>query len=70
LLAFTDGVPEAKSPTDEQFSEERLEALSSTASVSAEQRLEDIKNAVHQHVGTAAQSDDITMLAIRRLPTA
>lgn len=67
LLAFTDGVTEAKSATDEQFTEERLEALVAADTSSATGLIEAIQHDIRQHVGSAAQSDDITMLAIRRI---
>jgi sigma-B regulation protein RsbU (phosphoserine phosphatase) len=66
LLAFTDGVTEAKNAQDELFSDERLESLTASAPPSAEGLLRHIQAAVNAHVGGASQSDDITLLAIRR----
>ncbi|HLF02138.1 MAG TPA: PP2C family protein-serine/threonine phosphatase [Anaerolineales bacterium] len=66
LLAYTDGVTEAKNMQDEMFSDERLEALAASAPLSAEGLLDHIQAAVNAHVGGAPPSDDITLLAIRR----
>ena len=50
------------------FSEERLEAaLRAAAGLSAAQIVKSVAEAVRGFVGTARPSDDITMLAIRRL---
>jgi sigma-B regulation protein RsbU (phosphoserine phosphatase) len=66
LLAFTDGVTEAKNAADEQFTDERLEHLMLTTPPSAEGLLDHVQTDVQRHVGNAPQSDDITMLALRR----
>ncbi len=66
LLAFTDGVTEAKNANGELFSDERLEALLAGAPPAAEGLLDHIERAIKDHVGSAPQSDDITMLALRR----
>lgn len=66
LLAFTDGVTEAKNLADELYTDERLEALMAAAPDSAEALLASVQADVKLHVGNAPQSDDITMLALRR----
>jgi sigma-B regulation protein RsbU (phosphoserine phosphatase) len=68
LLAFTDGVTEAKNTADEQYTDERLEMLMTAAPDSAEALLAYVQADVKLHVGLAPQSDDITMLALRRVP--
>ena len=68
LLMFTDGIVEAKNAADEVFSDERLETLLASAPRSAENLLDSIEQAVREHAGEAAQSDDITLLALRREP--
>ncbi len=68
LYLSTDGVVEAANPQQDVFSEERLEALlrESGGRTSAEiVRL--VGDAVRAFIGEATPSDDITMLAIRRL---
>jgi phosphoserine phosphatase RsbU/P len=66
LLAFTDGVTEAKSPSGAFYGEERLLALLAETTPSADALLERIERAVEQHTAGAERSDDITMLALRR----
>lgn len=68
LLAFTDGVTEAKNAIDEQFTDERLAALVGEMPPSATGLLDLIQADLQKHVGSAPQSDDITMLALRRDP--
>ncbi len=66
LLAFTDGVTEAKNAADDQYTDERLVELMASAPHSATGLLDLVQDDVQKHVGTAPQSDDITMLALRR----
>lgn len=66
LLAFTDGVTEAKDASGRLFSEERLLALAAGAIPSAAVLLDRIEAAVSAHAGDAERSDDITMIALRR----
>lgn len=68
LLAFTDGVTEAKNAIDEQFTDERLAELVAHTPPSASGLLDLIQTDLQKHVGNAPQSDDITMLALRRDP--
>ncbi|HLF27898.1 MAG TPA: SpoIIE family protein phosphatase [Anaerolineae bacterium] len=68
LLAFTDGVPDARSPAGEFFAEERLLSLVQAPAASATALLELIYTAVRRHIAGADQFDDITMLALRRQP--
>ena len=71
VYLFTDGVTEAADPHDELFSEQRLEAvLRADAGVSAADIVKSVAQAVRDFVGTALPSDDITMLAVRRLAPA
>ncbi len=70
LLAFTDGVTEARDERGLFYGEERLlEAVASPIS-SAQTLLDAIESSVAAHVGGAEQSDDRTLLAVRRLPAA
>ena len=67
FFTFTDGVTEAENQEHEQFGEARLEALlkEMTDKTPAEV-VSRISTEVHAFAGEAAQSDDITQLAIRR----
>jgi sigma-B regulation protein RsbU (phosphoserine phosphatase) len=69
IYLFTDGVTEAANTQDELFSEQRLEAvLRDAAGTPAADIVNSVARAVRDFVGTALPSDDITMLALRRLP--
>ncbi len=69
IYVFTDGVTEAANLDGELFAEARLEAVlrASTAYSSAAAIVKSVGEAVRGFVGTALPSDDITMLAVRRL---
>jgi serine phosphatase RsbU (regulator of sigma subunit) len=64
LLAFTDGVTEAKGPAG-FYGEERLVALARVPS-SAEALLSALDAELAAHVGGSERSDDVTVLALRR----
>jgi serine phosphatase RsbU (regulator of sigma subunit) len=67
LVLFTDGVIEARSAAREFFGEDRLSELAAAHSGLGAQALCDrIVEAVKEHAGGQAQSDDITVIAIRR----
>ena len=68
LLLYTDGVTEAINSGDEEFGEQRLQAvLAQLTSNSSQDIIERIKACVSNFAGEAEQSDDITLLAIKRL---
>ncbi len=68
LLLYTDGVTEAINSGDEEFGEQRLQAvLARLTSNSSQDIIERIKACVSDFAGEAEQSDDITLLAIKRL---
>jgi len=68
IYVFTDGVTEAADLQEALFSEERLEAvLRDAAGCTSADMIKSVAAAVQGFVGTALPSDDITMLAIRRL---
>ena len=68
IYVFTDGVTEAANSQDEMFTAERLETvLRAAAGCSSAQMVKSVAAAVRDFVGSALASDDITMLAIRRL---
>jgi sigma-B regulation protein RsbU (phosphoserine phosphatase) len=68
IYVFTDGVTEAANVQGEMFSEARLEAvLRDSADSSSAEIVNAVTQSVHGFVGNALPSDDITMLAVRRL---
>ena len=68
LLLYTDGVTEAINSGDEEFGEQRLQALlAQLTGNSSQDIIERIKACVSDFAGEAEQSDDITLLAIKRL---
>ncbi len=70
LYLFSDGVTEAHDPAGLLFSEERLEAvLRAVSGRRSAEIVTVISDAVKSFVGTAPASDDITMLALRRMPS-
>ena len=67
LVMFTDGVTEAVNSADEEFGTERLDAILCTmADKNCQQMVEAIKAGLSEFVGDAEQSDDITMLLLKR----
>jgi serine phosphatase RsbU (regulator of sigma subunit) len=68
LLAFTDGVTEARGPDGQLFGQERLLRLLAEPSPSAAARLARIADAIRAHAAGADPSDDLTLLAAWRLP--
>jgi sigma-B regulation protein RsbU (phosphoserine phosphatase) len=71
LYVFTDGVTEASDAEGALFAEPRLEAvLQSAAGRPSAEVVRSVAEAVRGFVGAALPSDDITMLAIRRIDPA
>jgi sigma-B regulation protein RsbU (phosphoserine phosphatase) len=67
LLLYTDGLSEAFSPKGDMFGEERIiSALQAGAKKSAERLLQRIETELDEFVGDEEQSDDLTMLLLRR----
>ena len=70
LIGYTDGVTEAVGPANAQYGEHRLyAALTPMAGGGSSRVLDAILEHVHDFVCDTPQSDDITLLAIKRLPT-
>jgi sigma-B regulation protein RsbU (phosphoserine phosphatase) len=68
LVMFTDGVTEAMDSECREFGEERLEStLAAVTSYSCQQIIEAVRADVATFVGEAEQSDDITVLALKRI---
>lgn len=67
VLFYTDGLTEAFNAAREQFSDARVcTFLSTTEAQSAAELVDALFNDVHDFVGQAAQSDDITALVLHR----
>ena len=68
LLGYTDGVPEASAADGSFFTVEQLKSILDAPSSSVRELLDRIANSLQEHIGEADQFDDITLLAIRRMP--
>jgi serine phosphatase RsbU (regulator of sigma subunit) len=68
LLGYTDGVVEARSKQDQFYAQEKLLSLLEESVISADSLLYRVASEVISHINGAEQYDDITLLAIRRLP--
>ena len=69
LFLYTDGLTEAENVHQELFGEKRMEKTLQ-AGMTAVDQLRSMHRAVHAFVGSAEQSDDLTMLCIRFLGSA
>jgi serine phosphatase RsbU (regulator of sigma subunit) len=66
LLAFTDGVPEAHNPEDEEFGEERLQQLlRQTAHLPADEISARISAGMKDWIRDAEQYDDLTFIVMK-----
>lgn len=70
VVAFTDGIVEARSTAGDLYGEEALRNLVRAPAPSAQAILDRIEAAVERHEVGAGRSDDLTLLAVRRLPEA
>ncbi len=68
LIGYTDGVIEALAPNGEFFTRKRLLSILKQQPTTALDLVERIKANLTTHVHSAPPSDDITMLAVQRLP--
>ena len=67
LVMFTDGVTEAEDAEYNEFGTDRLDnILRQHANSSCQQIIETVKDGLKNFVGNAEQSDDITMLVVKR----
>ena len=65
LLAFTDGVPEAHNPEDEEFGEERLQQLlRQTAHLPADEISARLSDEMKDWIRDAEQYDDLTFIVM------
>jgi sigma-B regulation protein RsbU (phosphoserine phosphatase) len=67
IFTYTDGINEAKNEDGDQFTEERIFEMKENAWADGKDFLDEILQRIHAFRGAAAQSDDITMLALRYL---
>ena len=66
LLAFTDGVPEAHNPENEEFGEERLQRLlCETAHLPADEINLRISAELKNWIADAEQYDDLTFIVMK-----
>lgn len=68
LMAFSDGVPDARNPDGKRFTVEGLFSLLKQSDPSVAALLERIEATLRAYIADAEQFDDITMLAVRRAP--
>ena len=70
LFLYTDGLTEAENKDHQLFGEQRImEQLQSAGDKLPEVLIKDMQVAVEKFVGEAEQSDDLTMFAIRFMPS-
>jgi len=67
FFGYTDGVTDAVSPTGKIFGKKRLEMLMERYSNSARDFERGLKARLFEHIGDAAQTDDITFLVVQTL---
>lgn len=68
LLVYSDGITESTNADDEEYGEERLRALlRGQCRRTAPEIIDTVVASVRNHAGGAAQSDDMTLLVIRRV---
>lgn len=66
IFLYTDGVTEAKNPAAELYGEARLlSSLQNSPKESLTEMIHHIRTEVREHANGAAQSDDVTMVALR-----
>jgi serine phosphatase RsbU (regulator of sigma subunit) len=71
LVLYTDGLVESMDPTGRQLGEQKVaERLGAVARPTARAAVEDLFATVVQHQAGLVASDDLTVLAVRRLPVA
>ena len=67
IAVFTSGVPESEDPQKNELGVERIRRLLATSG-DADVIRDRIANAVLDHIGSAQQHDDITLVVIQRTP--
>jgi phosphoserine phosphatase RsbU/P len=70
LLAYTDGLPEALSPQDEPFGDERVNAALHKAGANPPVLVAALSAALAQHMAQRPPHDDVTLLCMAAVPAA
>jgi serine phosphatase RsbU (regulator of sigma subunit) len=69
FVCYTDGVTDAIDAQNQPFSEQRLsEVISSHPEATAEEMLSAVLDELHRFTGDTAQTDDLTLIVVRRHP--
>ncbi len=68
LLAFTDGLVEARNPAGEAFGAQRLRDALRASNTSAATLIRGVLDVLHEFTGPAEPHDDVTLLAATRTP--
>lgn len=69
LFGYSDGVTDARNPAGKMYGEKNMLALLQQKPIeSVEELLLRVKSTLTEHISTADQYDDITMIAVRRIP--
>lgn len=66
LFLYTDGLTEAENEKQELFGKQRVTDAVKAAKGSTQELLKAVTDAVHQYVGDTEQSDDLTLLALKK----
>ncbi len=68
LFAFTDGLTDAQDPKGELFGRDRLKEVLRKPAADTQTLVDDIVRAVTGHIAGADPFDDLTLVAVRRIP--
>jgi sigma-B regulation protein RsbU (phosphoserine phosphatase) len=68
LFAYTDGVTDARDPSGQFFTEKRLLSILQMPVSSVPALVHDMFARLHEHTAGTEPYDDVTMLAVRRVP--
>jgi serine phosphatase RsbU (regulator of sigma subunit) len=68
LILYTDGVTDADDSEGRHFSKQRLVSLVLADGASAQSLVDSVVGALNAHVGKGSPADDVTLLAIRKIP--
>jgi sigma-B regulation protein RsbU (phosphoserine phosphatase) len=66
LVLYTDGTTDALSPDLRPFAEDRLIQAASSPALSAQERIQNVIEALDRHIADREQYDDITLMAVER----
>ena len=68
FVLYSDGIAEAMNPKQEQFGEQRIaEVIRAHRNLPAAEIIDALMHAAKAHAGTAPQSDDMTIVVVKRL---